>query len=84
MHHSAGDNVSFLLHLVEEGEGEDGNGCRAPDAHESICQGVWAFVMVSSRSFSSREAQLLERIGNALAYTWFKRLDSSRNRPGRG
>ena len=51
-----GDDVSFLLRPVEEEEGENGEGCCAPDVQEFVCQGALVFVMGPSRDFGSREA----------------------------
>jgi len=69
---------------VQEGEVGDGDGYRAPNAQESICQGVLAFMMGSSRSFGSlNEAQLLRGTGNAPASAWSAGLDTSPNRLGR-
>ena len=69
---------------MEEGEVEDGDGYRAPNAQESVCQGVSTFMMGSSRSFGSlNEAQLLRGIGNAPAFAWSTSLDSDLNRLGR-
>ena len=52
-------DVSFVLHLVEEGEGEDGDGYCALDVQELVCQGVLILLMGSSKSFSFYdEAQL--------------------------
>ena len=77
-------DVSFLFRPVEEGEGEDGDGCCAPGAHESVCRGVLILTMGPSRSFGSRdEAWLLERTGNFLTSAWSAHLDSDQNRPGR-
>ena len=45
-------NVFFLLRLVEEGEGEDGDGCCAPDVQEFSCRGTSIFAMGSSRKVS--------------------------------
>ena len=53
MHCSAGGDVSFVLRSVEEGEGEDGDGCCTPDVQESFCQRVLVLVMGSSNSFDS-------------------------------
>ena len=60
-----------------DGEGEDGNGCCAPDIQESIGQGVLVLVMGTSSSFGSRDkAQLLGRIGNVLTSARYARLYS--------
>ena len=81
----AGGDVYFLLPSVEEGEGKDGNGCYAPDIHESVCQGVSVLVMDSSSSLGSRdEARLSGRKRNVLTSAWSAFLDSGQNRPGGG
>jgi len=65
---SAGGDVSFVLCLVEEGEGEDGDGCCTLDVQEFVCQGVSVLVMGSSINFSScDEAQLSGWTGYVLA-----------------
>ena len=69
---------------MEEGKVEDGDGYHAPNAQDSICQGVSAFMMGSSRSFGSlNEAQLLRGTGNAPASAWSTGLESNPNRLGR-
>jgi len=63
-----GGDVFFLLHTVEEREGEDGDGCCAPDVQEFVCRGTSVFAMGSSRKVSLRdEARLSGRIGRALS-----------------
>jgi len=49
LHCSVGGDVSFVLRLVEEGGGEDGDGYCALDVREFVCQGVSALVMSSQR-----------------------------------
>ena len=61
-----GGDVSFLR-PVEEGEGDDGNGCCAFDVQEFICRGASVFVMGLSRNFGFRdEVWLSGRKGNVL------------------
>jgi len=63
---------------VEEGEGEDSDGCYASDVQESIYQGVSIFVMGSSSSFDFRDdARLSGRIENVLPSVWSAHLNSS-------
>ena len=63
-----GGDVFFLHHPVEEGEGEDGNGCCTPDVQEFICRGTSVLVMGSSRKVSLRdEAWMSGRIGRTPA-----------------
>ena len=50
---STGDDVSFVLHLVEKGEGDDGDGYCTLDVQEFICQGVSVLVMGLSSRFDS-------------------------------
>jgi len=65
----------FLLRRVEEGEGEDGDGCCEPDIQEFGCRGTSVFMMGSSRKVSLRdETWLSGRIGRALASAWSVRL----------
>jgi len=62
---------------VEKGEGEDGDGCCAPDVQEFVCQGVSVLVMGSSSNFGSHdEARLSGRTENVLTSTWFAYLNS--------
>ena len=42
----------FFFRLVEEEEGEDIDGCCAPDVQEFICQEMSVFLMGSSRKVS--------------------------------
>jgi len=51
-YYSAGGDVSFVLCLVEEGEGKDGDGCCTLDV-QFVCQGVSVLVIGSSINFSS-------------------------------
>jgi len=37
---------------MEEGEGEDGDHCCAPEVQEFVCRGASVFVMGPSRSFN--------------------------------
>jgi len=68
-----------------EREREDGNGCCAPNAQESVCQGVSVLMMGSSSSFDSHgQARLSGKIENILPSIWSARLDSCQNRPGGG
>ena len=59
-------DVSFIIRLVEEGEGEGGDVCYTPDVQESVYQRVSALMIGSSRGFSTcDEAQLSGRTGKA-------------------
>ena len=61
---------------MEKGEGEDGDGCCAPDVQEFVCQGVSVLVMGSSSNFGSRgDARLPGKTGNVLASAWSEHLD---------
>ena len=60
-----GSDVFFVLCSVEEGEGEDGDGCCTPNVPESTFQKVSVLVVGSSSNFGScDEAQLSGRTGN--------------------
>ena len=80
-----GGDVFFLLHLVEKGEGENGNGRCTLGVQESVCRGVSVLEIGPSRSFGSRnEAWLSGRTKNVLASAYSANLDSDHKRPGRG
>ena len=83
-YYPAGGDVSFVLRSVEEGEGENGDGCCTLDFQECVCQGVLVLVMGLSSSFCScDEAQLSGWTKNVLPSAWSARLDSGQNILGR-
>jgi len=60
---------------MEEGEGEDGDDCFAPDVQEFECRGTSVFVMGSSRKVSlCDEVRLSGRISRVLAPACYVRL----------
>ena len=80
-----GSDIFFLLCLVEEGEGKDGDGCCTPDIQGFICRGTSIFAMGPSRNFSfHNEARPSGRTGRALSFAWSAHLVSNQIRPGRG
>ena len=84
LHCFVGGDVSFVLRSMEEGEGEDGDGCCTLDVQEYVCQGVSVLMLGSSRSSSSGdETQLWGWIGNDLFSAWSARLASGWSKLGR-
>ena len=76
-------DIFFSLRPVEEGEGEDGDGCCASDIQEFDYRGMSLFVMGSSRKVSLHdEASLSGRVGKALVFAWSVRLVFDQIGPG--
>ena len=82
-HIMVGCDIFFLLCLVEEREGENGDSCCASDVQEFGCRRTSVFAMGSSRKVSLRdEAWLSGRISTALASAWSVRQVFDQIGPG--
>ena len=78
-----GSDVFFLLHPMEEEEGEDRDSCCTPDVQEFSYQGTSVFMMGSWRKVSlCDETRLSRRISRAPAPIWFVRLVFDHIGPG--
>jgi len=80
-----GSDVSFHFCLLEKREGEDGDGCCAPNVQEFIYRENSVFTMGISRNLSFRdESRLSGRTKNVLVSAWSALLASDQIRSGRG